>query len=142
MKEMPNLFGRVTSVLSDHARLKETVQQLQAASSPALTVARDSLRELTAGFAVQLRAHFSAEETDGNFGEICRQRPDLVEIIGLRKNEHDQMRQILQDLDGSVARMDVPDLATVVIALLHLLERHEVAESTLMRHFMAWSRAR
>jgi hemerythrin len=103
---------------------------------------RAALRELTAGFAVQLREHFSAEEADGNFGEIRRQRPDLVEVIDLRKLEHDQMRTILDDLDGSGRRMDVPDLATVVIALLHILERHEAEESALMRHFVAWSQSR
>jgi hypothetical protein len=142
VNELPSLFGRVTSVLTDHARLKGTVQELRAACSLSSAATRDSLHGLTVGFVVLLREHFSAEESDGNFGEICRQRPDLDRIVVLRRLEHDQMRSILDDLERSGPRLDVSDLATVVIGLLHLLERHEAEESALMRHFVFWSQTR
>jgi len=140
MKELPSLFGRVTSVLTDHARLRETVQRLRAACRPPSGPPSDSLRELTVSFAVLLRDHFSAEEAEGNFGEICRQNPEFGDVIALRRLEHDQMRGILDDLDASTFRLDLADLATVVSALLSLLERHEAEESALMREFVAWKR--
>jgi hemerythrin len=143
MKDVPSLFGRVTSVLSDHARLRETVKDLRAACETAVADGSgQELRVLTVSFSMQLRDHFSAEEAEGNFGAIQQARPDLREAIARRVAEHLQMRGILDALDVSVRRMDVADLATVVVALLRMLERHEHEESGLVREFVAWQEAR
>lgn len=143
MKDVPSLFGRVTSVLIDHAQLRKTVAQLHSAcelgsrhGSPV------NLRVLTASFSVQLREHFAAEEADGNFGAIVDARPDLMDAIAQRKNEHSEMRSILDAVDGSVRRIELADLATVVSALLHLFERHEAEESALIRQFVNWKDSR
>lgn len=130
-------------MLSDHARLRETVSRLESACrAGGGSSAAETLRVLTVSFSMQLREHFAAEEADGNFGAIVAERPDLSEVIRQRKAEHVDMCGILDAVDQAARRIELADLATVVSALLHLLEQHEAEESALIRDFVAWKSSR
>lgn len=138
---MPSLFGRFTAILKDHDHLGTTLRQLKALCSaleegdPDLPQELEPRRLLTA-LKKELEQHFGAEESDDYFGTVVAENPKLeAEIVAL-KAEHATMLsavEVLAQLASEPARWT--HLPGPTRLLVMQLERHEGAESKLLRSF-------
>lgn len=145
---LPTFFGRLTTVLSEHEHLRDTLRSLTTMCSaleagqmmlPPELEPRRLIQELCAG----LSTHFEAEEGRGHFGTMAQERPDLLpEIVDL-KAEHRAMLEIVRNLTLIVedtARWT--ELPAPARALSAKLRAHEQAEAELVRRYINGRRER
>jgi iron-sulfur cluster repair protein YtfE (RIC family) len=135
---LPFLFGRFTTILQDHEHLATTLKRLRA-MCVALDAPNPSLASLEPPRLLQdlqthLSEHFAAEEADAYFGTIAEEAPALAAGIAQLKAEHAAMLAALSTL-CRLASDAVParELSLATRQLITDLERHERAESSLLR---------
>jgi hypothetical protein len=139
---LPSLFGRFTAIFQDHARLGTTLKDLR---SMCVTLeARESLPaavwpgRLLEDLRIDLSGHFAAEEAESYFGTIAKEAPLLAPRIGRLKDEHASMLSAIPALCGFAEKPSPrTELSAATRKLLSELERHERAESLLLRELFA-----
>jgi hypothetical protein len=133
MKVLPNLFGRASSVQADHEHLKHTWARLRELTGAQGGVVSDQRTwDLVRGFAAELLAHFSAEETD-YFVALRDEQPALAPRIEHLQADHAAIRGLLAELLALEARSR--NLEQPLRVVLDRLEKHEHAETTLLQEF-------
>jgi hypothetical protein len=136
---LPSLFGRFTAILQDHDNLAKTLRSLRALCAALedgtdLLPAELSPKRLLEELRADLTGHFGAEESPEYFGAVMDEAPELVPAIGGLKWEHMTMLHAVEVLCGiALDRARWRDLAAPTRELIGQLERHERAESALLR---------
>jgi len=136
-RTIPSLFGRATTVLGEHARLRETLALLTVDSSPPDARAADArFHELVERCTDELIEHFAAEEAEGYFGTLLSDCPRLSSTIMRLELEHEEMRREILDIRGLTR---VPGKAQEsdrrIRALVARVQAHERAENLLLQEF-------
>ncbi|HSU38969.1 MAG TPA: hemerythrin domain-containing protein [Polyangiaceae bacterium] len=136
---LPDFFGRLTTVRSQHEHLGATLRNLEAASD-ALEIGRTSFpAELSPGALLtalrgDLAQHFEAEESDVHFGTIAREEPRLLPGIVDLKGDHAAM---LASIDGlllvAADQSRWLELVVPIRRLIRALRVHERAEALLLQ---------
>jgi hemerythrin len=140
---LPSLFGRFTAILKDHDHLKTTLGRLRemcaaleveiAELPPALAPER-LLHELYD----DMKEHFTAEESQAYFGAIMDEAPALRPRVAELISDHSVVLAAVQDLLNLARQPDGRTrLAFRTRELVAHLERHERAESVLLREFFS-----
>jgi hypothetical protein len=142
---LPEFFGRLTTVRSQHAHLAATLERLAAACDE-LEMGRTSLTgdaspaELLSALREDLARHFEAEEAEGHFGIIAREEPRLLPGIVDLKTDHAGM---LASLDGfALIASDESRWLELVVPtrrLIRALRVHERAEALLLQDYFGRS---
>ncbi len=136
---LPSLFGRFTALLKDHEHLGSTLRRLRAMAAalerdPARLPAELSPPELLSELKTELARHFAAEEAEDYFGTVLEEEPNLADDVAALKSEHHTM---LTSVDALAASSQTEqrwgELALPTLALIAQLERHEAAETKLLR---------
>ncbi len=142
---LPSLFGRFTAIFRDHEELGGTLRRLRLMCS-ALEDGRASFPpELTPSLLIvslrqTLATHFGAEETEQYFGTVVDEAPLLKPQIDELKQEHGSMLRSVQQLcELASDRTRWSHLPYPTRQLIGELERHERAESKLLRDLFAAS---
>ncbi|HEX2873422.1 MAG TPA: hemerythrin domain-containing protein [Polyangiaceae bacterium] len=135
---LPFLFGRFTAILQDHEHLGTTLKRLRAmcaaldAQNPTLTSLEPV--SLLQDLQMDLSEHFAAEEADSYFGTIADEAPALAPGIDQLRAEHTAMLAALTTLCRLASdAADAAELSLATRQLISDLERHERAESSLLR---------
>lgn len=135
---LPFLFGRFTAILQDHEHLGTTLKRLRAmcvaleAPNPNLDALEP--KRLLQDLQTDLSAHFGAEEADAYFGTIADEAPALATGIAQLKLEHTAMLAALSTLCRLASGSgNARELSLATRQLIAELERHERAESSLLR---------
>ena len=140
---LPSLFGRFTSILQEHDRLGKTMRRLRA-MCVALDEARTPLpaelapAHLLTDLCADLAEHFAAEEAEEYFGTVVDEAPALGSQIARLKREHVVMltaAEMLEQLAMDESRWS--QLPSPTRELVAQFERHERAESTLLRQLFS-----
>ena len=132
---LPDLFGRATLVLSQHATLRDSVEALRRRREAQVDVSGPPSPELLAmamDFASQLLTHFAVEERDEYFGALAKESPELLEPIADLKREHRDMERLVSELQAAATAQQF------VARLSDLLDRfgkHERREAALLENF-------
>jgi hypothetical protein len=85
-----------------------------------------------------LSRHFAAEEDESYFGTIVQESPSLAPSIGQLKHEHvDMLSQLLALCALAADPTRAAELSFATRQLIAALERHERAESSLLRDLLA-----
>ena len=137
---LPSLFGRFTAIFQDHDHLGKTLRRLREMcsaleSGQALLPPELAPDVLIAELRKDLAVHFGAEESAEYFGVVVEEEPNLTADIAGLKNEHVAMLHaidMLSQLSNDHARWF--HLPAPTRELVAELERHERAESTLLRN--------
>ena len=136
---LPSLFGRFNAIFRDHDHLAKTLRRLRSMCA-AVESGKDPLpTELTPSHLIlelrrDLGEHFAAEETDAYFGTVVDEAPALGSEIAALKWEHLAMLRsadALCEMARDSAKWSQLPLPTR--ELIEQLERHERAESKLLR---------
>lgn len=142
-RPLPSLFGRFTAILRDHEHLARTLRELRVMCA-AIADGRDTLpselapARLIGALRDDLVEHFEAEESDSYFGVVADEGPDLKSQIAALKWEHLAMLRAVDELVRLAEdRSRWPQLSTPTRELIAQLERHERAESVLLRNLFA-----
>ena len=134
-RELPDLFGRATLVLSQHATLRDSVEALRKRRETQVDKGEPPSPELVAvvmDFARQLLAHFKVEEREEYFGALAEASPELLEPIAELKREHREMESLVRELQmAATAQRFVSCLAQ----LLDRFTTHERREADLLGKF-------
>ncbi|HEX5102045.1 MAG TPA: hemerythrin domain-containing protein [Polyangiaceae bacterium] len=145
---LPTFFGRLTTVLSEHEHLRETLRSLTTTCS-ALEAGQMTLppelepRRLIQELCAALSTHFEAEEGRAHFGTMAQERPDLLPGIVDLKTEHRVMLEMVRNLALVVedpARWS--ELPAPARALSAALRAHEQAEAELVGRYISGKRER
>ncbi|HEY6079276.1 MAG TPA: hypothetical protein VIW29_10760 [Polyangiaceae bacterium] len=140
-QSMPSLFGRFTAILKDHEHLGTTLRELKALCGALEAGQQERLPELQPqrllmALKAGLSHHFGAEESEAYFGTVVTEDPALEPEIAALKAEHAAMLaavELLLRLTEDPGRW--LHLLAPTRALVLQLERHEGAESKLLRDF-------
>jgi len=137
-EELPDLFGRVTLVLGEHATLRATVATLRmhTSSTDASGPPSPDLLAAVKDFTEQVRAHFAVEERAEYFGALGDESPELLEPIAALKAEHREMETLIGELEAAAAT--TVETKTLVPLLAQVLDRfvaHERREAELLDSF-------
>jgi len=141
--ELPSLFGRATTIFRDHQDLARTLRRLRTLCAAlearqAMPLADVAPARLLVELRTWLGEHFIAEESEDYFGVVRDEAPELAHAIGRLVEEHAEM---LQTLDALARLARDPSgwsrLPEPVRGLMERLERHEHAESALLRRLFA-----
>ena len=93
-------------------------------------------RRLLVALCAELDEHFRAEEADSYFGVVVTEHPELASDISALEREHATLLRAVETLAGLAAdSARWPQLPEPTRQLVRQLERHEGAESKLLRHF-------
>ena len=140
---LPSLFGRFTSILQEHDRLAKTMRRMRA-MCVALDEAHTPLppelspERVLHDLCADLAEHFHAEEADEYFGTVVEEAPALGSQIAGLKWEHLVMLKAAETLKqlamGQSRWVQLPSPTRELIAQF---ERHERAESTLLRQLFS-----
>lgn len=137
---VPSLFGRVTAIQGEHARLHLTLNRLLAmcaALERRWTLVTDIEPEvLTRDLSAALSAHFHSEESDDYFGTIVTEHPHLLRDIDRLKAEHVRMLDAAANLTALAVGKHWAELVAETRRLVAELKTHEVAETALMHEFL------
>lgn len=139
-RTLPDLFGRASTVAADHARLRDIWARLRKLVSTQDTEAaapRDEQLQLIGEFAIELTAHFAAEEADSHFGALEEQCHDLRPRISTLRDEHARITVQVTEILTSQATLKPSELNAKVQWLLDDYQRHETAEAALLQEFFA-----
>lgn len=138
---LPEFFGRLTTVRSQHEHLGATLQKLEAVCN-ALEIGQMSLPAdanppvLLAALRDDLARHFAAEESDAHFGLIAQEEPRLLPAIVDLKADHAGMLSALARLvlvAGDEARW--VELVAPAQHLIRALRAHERGEALLLQDY-------
>jgi iron-sulfur cluster repair protein YtfE (RIC family) len=139
----PSLFGRFTAVMQGHAQLGHTLRDLREMSQ-VLAQGRANLPAelgpvaLLAALRSELEEHFAMEEAEGYFGTIALERTDLSGAVASLIAEHAKLLEKLGRLEVHARDAAAhPQLATLTLALLEDLAKHERSESSVMAEYLA-----
>ncbi len=133
-QEMPDLFGRATLVLGEHARFGATVETLRNQRALLQGEHQPPPPELVAtvmDFTEQLLAHFEAEERADYFGALA-ESPELRQTIAELTAEHREMERLVRELQAAAVALGFLSRLT---ELLDKLTAHERREGDLLRRF-------
>lgn len=137
---VPSLFGRVTAIQGEHARLHLTLNRLLAmcaALERRWILATDiDPEQLTRDLFAALSAHFHSEESEDYFGTIVIEHPNLLRDIERLKAEHVRMLEAAVNLSALAAGKRWAELVAETRRLVAELKTHEVAETALMHEFL------
>lgn len=128
-------------VLNDHRQLQGTLAALRRMCSeiqaePSSVSAELQPHALLESLSHSLAAHFEVEESAGYFGTVATDQPVLASAIAVLTLEHAEMLESLHGLRAaSMDRARWLELPPKVLDLVARLERHERAETQLMRSF-------
>ena len=139
---LPSLFGRFTAILQEHEHLGTTLKQLRV-MCVALEIREpeeepQARRRLLEDLRSDLSGHFAAEEAEAYFGTIADEAPLLGPRIHRLKSEHAAMLTAVAELcrlANDAGRS--AELSAATRRLIAELERHERAESLLLRELFA-----
>ena len=137
--QLPTLFGRFSTVLQEHDQLRTTLVQLREMCTTLETEASALPRELLpeplfAELFSELKSHFACEESPAYFGTVVEEAPTLAPQINTLKREHHDMLIAIEQLLGIAKdHSRWPALPHPTRQFVAILERHERAESTLLR---------
>jgi hypothetical protein len=138
---LPDFFGRLTTVRSQHEHLGVTLRCLDS-TCDALEIGRTSLpveltpRVLLAALRDDLGEHFEAEESDGHFGTIAREEPRLLPAIVDLKGDHSAMLDAIDALLLTASEeLRWLELVVPVRRLMRALRAHEKAEALLLQAY-------
>jgi hypothetical protein len=139
---LPTFFGRLTTVLSEHEHLRDTLRSFARMCS-ALEAGQLALPQelqplpLIQALRAELSTHFEAEESRAHFGTMAQERPDLLPQIVELKSEHRTMLETVRNLALAVedpARWS--ELPAPARGLRAMLRAHEQAEAELVRKYI------
>ena len=140
---LPSLFGRFTAILQEHDHLAKTLRLLRLmcdaveAGQTALPLHLDPQR-LLSELHRDLGEHFAAEEAPEYFGTVVEEAPSLVPQVAGLKWEHLSMLHAVEVLrEIAEVRNRWSELPLPTHALVGQLQRHEQAESTLLRQLFS-----
>ena len=140
---LPSLFGRFTAILRDHDHLAKTLRKLRQMCGALESGESELIAELTpvvllSALRRDLSAHFAAEEDASYFGTVVDEAPSLAADIAGLKWEHMTMLRSADVLCALAAdRSRWSQLPEPTLELVTQLERHEGAESKLLRRFFS-----
>jgi hypothetical protein len=139
---LPSLFGRFTAILQDHEHLGTTLKHLRLMcvelDTPELVPLTLSPPRVLEDLQLDLSRHFAAEEAEPYFGTIAEEVPPLLPRIEQLKNEHAAMLEAIATLCRIAADVTLrAELCGGTRELIVQLERHERAESLLLRELFA-----
>jgi hypothetical protein len=140
---LPTLFGRLTSLQGEHAELHtlldriRTICQVLTGHSDSATAGESERIQVIVEWRTRLSRHFETEESPRYFGTLVTERPALIPRVAELRAEH---TAVLETLELLIRLAGDPDrtleFAARTLGLIATLERHEQAESILMREFM------
>jgi hypothetical protein len=139
---LPMFFGRLTTVLSEHEHLRDTLRGLAAICS-AIDAGHTALppefepRRLIHALHGELSTHFEAEESRAHFGTMAQERPELLPEIVELKSDHRTMLETVRTLALAAenpARWG--ELPASARRLRAKLRAHEQAEAELVRRYI------
>ncbi|HET9956624.1 MAG TPA: hemerythrin domain-containing protein [Polyangiaceae bacterium] len=142
MTQPPELFGRVTAILSDHKNLRQTIGRLRQMCAlleqrPPTLAPEFEPSGLLEGLHEDLVAHFAAEESEGYFGTVEAERPALAAQISELKSQHAVFLKELGNLREMAQTTERwLELSAGTRSLVEQLESHERAESQLLHGFL------
>jgi len=135
---LPSMFGRFSAVLQEHDHLRTTLGRLRE-----MCATLEESSELPPDLAPEplfdelfsdLKSHFASEESPAYFGTVVDEAPALAPQINTLKREHIDMLMRIEELLGVAQDQQrwgtLPHPTRQFVAIL---ERHERAESTLLR---------
>jgi hypothetical protein len=140
---LPSLFGRFTAILRDHDHLGKTLRKLRQMCGALEAGEKEPAGELTPWVLLtelrrDLESHFAAEEDASYFGTVVDEAPGLAPDIAGLKWEHMTMLRGADVLCALAAdRSRWSQLPKPTRELVAQLERHEGAESKLLRRFFS-----
>ncbi len=132
---LPDLFGRATLVLSQHATLRDSVAVLQKQREALIDESGPPSPELLTAvmdFARQLLAHFAVEEREEYFGALAEESPELLEPITELRCEHREMESLVHELETATTTRR---LVSCLGQLLDRFATHERREAALLEQF-------
>jgi iron-sulfur cluster repair protein YtfE (RIC family) len=137
-RPMPTLFGRVTAASAEHRHLASTLKRLHEACSAhsGTERAQANLLSLVDELLVDMLRHFTAEEADAYFGEIVRERPEVVCQVADLRAEHAELLSSLEALRVLSSRADADALRASVADFMARFQAHEQVEVSLMQTFL------
>jgi hypothetical protein len=137
----PALFGRVSTVLTQHAdlgvMLARMEKQFADLGGPGAPNAQP--REPLEEFARELRIHFGVEENDEYFGTIGADQPALKAEVLRLLSEHESLAQAVDALLAIAAEpARHGELASMLAGFAEKLRAHERAETRLLREYFGF----
>jgi hypothetical protein len=141
-RRLPNLFGRLTSILSDHQQLGRTLRGLVDLCNALDSGVERVPEKLNPGrmlgnLHAHLSRHFVAEEADGHFGLMAREQPELLPRVVALKADHAAFLEEIARMLGLAADIALwSELSEATRRLIARLEAHEQAEAELVERFL------
>jgi hypothetical protein len=142
-RRLPTLFGRLTSILSDHQQLGKTVHGLQDLCNALDSGAERVPEKLNPGrmlgnLHAHLSRHFVAEEADAHFGLMARERPELLpQVVALKADHAAFLEEITRMLGLAADVVRWSELSDASRRLIARLAAHEQAEAELVERFLS-----
>lgn len=136
---LPSLFGRFSAILKDHDHLGSTLNRVRKMCAVLETAGSELPPELLPAPLFQhlyanLKEHFAREESKEYFGTVIDEAPSLASRISVLEGEHQSMLATIEELSSLANdQRRWPGLPSATRELVADLERHERAESTLLR---------
>jgi len=132
---LPDLFGRATLVLSQHAMLRDSVEAIRKRRETVVDQSGPPSPELLAmvmDFGRQLLAHFAVEERKEYFGALTEESPELLEPVAELKREHREMERLIGELQKAATTQQ---FVTLLAQLLDRFALHERREAGMLEKF-------
>ena len=139
---LPTLFGRLTTLLSEHEHLADTQSKLQGMCEALERGQSELPGHLQPALLLfnlgALSRHFAAEETDAHFGAMARERPSLLPEIVELKAEHVGMLQAISGLALIASdKSRWGELVKPIRSFLTAIREHEALEAALVQQFLS-----
>jgi hypothetical protein len=140
---LPHLFGRFTAILKEHDHLGHTLGRLRkmcGSLEAGLPIVERELapERLFEELHADLARHFAAEESAEYFGVVVEEAPSLGPEIASLQAEHVSMLLTIEQLRAvASAAQGLASLPQSTRSLIADLERHERAESVLLRQLFS-----
>ena len=134
------LLRRISAVQRDHTALLEMVSRLRELQTTLSELRDDApphplhpIQDL----ALELYAHFGAEENDGYFGTLVFERPSLGPRVESLRADHAQIVRALASIPVRAAAGTTGlELSNLLGAALDFLQAHERRENLLMQDYL------
>lgn len=141
-RPLPSLFGRFTAISQQHDQLTNTLRLLRsmctALEAGAAPPEGPAPELLLSDLSRHLNAHFAAEEGPAYFGAMRDEVPALCPDVDRLESEHRDMRRSIERLCAIAADHERwREVPVPTRELIGRLERHERAESQLLRSFFS-----
>ena len=131
-------------MLDQHAKTRELCEQLHekvatpSRGDPAEWLA--DLRVRFGEFTEYMRQHMDREEEGGYLTHVVELRPTLSEAVDIIRHEHEELKRIIDDVQGAVNELSPNDVLLLrdcckrVEHLLLWIERHEEHENHIVMY--------